>query len=391
MASLGTLAAGVAHEINNPLTYVTLNLSFVRDQIRSLGFETERQADRFQLAVDRALEGSERVSAIVKDLRTLSRSDDGAVTVVDPRALLESALRMVGNDIRHRADLREDFGSIPGVVANEVRLSQVFVNLLVNAVQALASGDGKENRIEVRTRTDERGFAVVEVSDTGSGIHAEHLHKIFDPFFTTKPGLGTGIGLSLCHSTVKAMGGEIQVESSVGRGSLFRVLLPPAASAPRVAPQEGPAESVRRALARQRVLVMDDDLAVGEALKQALPGHEVTVVCSAAAGLEAARSCRFSAIFCDVMMPGMTGIDFFERLAEIDPTRSSRVVFITGGVLTEDARKFLDRHDAPCLEKPVSVAQLEAALARVSAASELLTPAQRAAEPVASRARTAQG
>jgi PAS domain S-box-containing protein len=367
MASVGTLAAGVAHEINNPLTYVLLNLTYLREQLAHASLGTKAQPERVQLALDRALEGAERVSSIVKDLRTLSRPDDCTIHVVDPRALLDSALRMVGNDIRHRARLVEDFRPIPRVMANEARLSQVFLNLLVNAVQALDGITTRPAEITVVTATDERGFAVVEVGDTGCGIPAEHLHRIFDPFFTTKPvGLGTGLGLAVCHSTVKAMEGEIQVQSVVGTGSRFRVVLPPAASVGREPSPEPTRASVHRTLTSQRVLVMDDDLAVGEALRQALSEHDVTVVGSARAGLEAVERGAFSAIFCDVMMPVMTGIQFYEELSLRDRSLLDRVVFMTGGVLTDAARAFLAERAVPCLEKPVSLDQLEAALGQLS-------------------------
>jgi PAS domain S-box-containing protein len=374
MASLGTLAAGVAHEINNPLTYVLINLHYLHDNVTPSRLDSPAKVDRLRLAATRALEGAERVSAIVKDLRVLSRPDDRTIKLVDPRAVLDSALRMVGNDIRHHAELVENFHAVPSVMANEARLSQVFLNLLVNAVQSLEGALAKPARITVATGTDGAGRAVVEVGDTGCGIPPEHLHRIFDPFFTTKPvGLGTGIGLSLCHSTVKAMQGEIQVESTPGRGSLFRVVLPAAnqAESERVAAHV--TESVRRTLAPQRVLVMDDDLAVAEALRQALAGHDVTIVGSAEAGLEAAKGTRFTAIFCDVMMPGMTGIDFYERLSVLNPQQLARVVFMTGGVLTEAARRFLDQRSAPCLEKPVSSEQLEAVIARLAGERQALT------------------
>jgi PAS domain S-box-containing protein len=362
MASLGTLAAGVAHEINNPLTYVLLNLRFLREQAEESTNDQQSGRERAKIAVARALEGAERVSAIVKDLRMLSHPNDRSVTVLDLRAVLESALRMVGNDIRHRARLVRSFEPVPEVMGNEAQLGQVFLNLLVNAVQALEGRGVAESEIGVRTFTDEAGRAVVEISDTGSGIRADHLPQIFDPFFTTKPvGLGTGIGLSICHGTVKAMQGEISVESAVGKGTVFRVLLPPA---PRDVPQlsrEPSPGSERCPLPPQRVLVMDDDRAVAEALGQALCGHQVTLVNSAEEGLAAVQGARFDTMLCDIMMPGMTGIEFYERL---DAAERRKVVFITGGVLTELARRFLEEQNVPCLEKPVGVEDLQAALSR---------------------------
>lgn len=367
MASVGTLAAGVAHEINNPLTYMLLNLNYLRDQLGETRIDSRAKADRLELAVDRALEGAERVSAIVKDLRTLSRPDDRTVKPIDPCAVLASALRMVGADIRHRARLIEDLRPVPPVLGNEAQLSQVFLNLLVNALQALEETAGRPAEIRVKTGTDEQGRVVVEIADTGSGILPDHLHRIFDPFFTTKPvGLGTGIGLALCHSTIKAMNGEISVESTVSVGTCFRVVLPSAGEAAEFPPEPVSTETGRRKISRQRVLVMDDDHSVGEALRLSLSRHDVTVVSTAEAGLEAVKAHAFAVILCDVMMPMMTGIDFYEALARVAPSQLERVVFITGGVLTERARRFLDAHAVPCLEKPVSIEQLERVVAERS-------------------------
>jgi len=165
-----------------------------------------------------------------------SRPNDRTLNVIDPRVVLDSALRMVDNDIRYRAHLVRDFRAVPNVLGNDARLSQVFLNLLVNALQALESSDRERSEITVRTFTDEKGFAVIEVSDTGVGIDPQHLNKIFDPFFTTKPvGRGTGIGLSVCHGIVKSMDGAIAVESKLGHGSVFRVRLPSASESARKA------------------------------------------------------------------------------------------------------------------------------------------------------------
>ena len=231
MASVGTLAAGIAHEINNPLTYVLISLRFAQAELKQ---EPTKGPPQVLEALERAVDGAERVSTIVKELRVFSRPNDRALSIIDPRVVLDSALRMVDNDIRHRAQLVRDFGAVPEVLGNDARLSQVFLNLLVNAVQALESCERERSEITVRTSTDERGFAVIEISDTGEGIAPQHLNKIFDPFFTTKPvGLGTGIGLSICHGIVKSMDGMIAVDSKLGQGSVFRVLLPSAADTAR--------------------------------------------------------------------------------------------------------------------------------------------------------------
>jgi C4-dicarboxylate-specific signal transduction histidine kinase len=210
MASLGTLVSGVAHEINNPLAYLKTNLDFaavdllrVADELRAGGpcvaDAAEASLREIIAALNDARMGADRVRNIVRALKMFSRADEQKRGAVRLHRVLESALNMVWNEIRHRARLVKDFGDVPAVEGNESRLHQVFLNLLINAAQAIPEGLGDRNEIRVVTRTDEQGRAVVEVRDTGVGIAKEHLPKLFDPFFTTKPvGVGTGLGLSIC-------------------------------------------------------------------------------------------------------------------------------------------------------------------------------------------------
>jgi signal transduction histidine kinase len=232
LASMGTLAAGVAHEINNPLTYVMANIGFVAERLpkliptRSAG-PLAAQLEELGTALGEAQEGAIRVRQIVRDLKTLSRGDEEHYGPVDVRTIIESSINMVMNDLRGRAKLVRDMGAVPTVEASESRLGQVFLNLLVNAVQAIEPGDIARNEIRVATFTDGAGRAVVTVTDTGGGIPPHVMGRIFDPFFTTKPvGSGTGLGLFICHGIVKAQGGEITAESAAGRGTTFRVVLP---------------------------------------------------------------------------------------------------------------------------------------------------------------------
>ena len=230
MVSLGTLAAGVAHEINNPLSYLSSNLRFVDDELGAMaeggeGLTGERGRE-VREALQEALAGSDRVRAIVRDLKTFSRGDDEQRGPVDVRGVLDACVNMAWSEIRHRARLEKDYGDVPPVLGNESRLGQVFLNLLVNAAQAITQGDLKTNAIRLTTRLEQEQV-VVEVKDTGSGISPEHLEKLFDPFFTTKPaGVGTGLGLSICHGIIVAMGGRIAVSSTLGQGSTFQVFLP---------------------------------------------------------------------------------------------------------------------------------------------------------------------
>jgi signal transduction histidine kinase len=234
LATVGLLAAGVAHEINNPLSWMLLNLQRLEREIGELAARRAGETDELADAVHMTFEGARRIRQIVQDLRCFSRSDhDDVCFAIDVRRVLTFTLDMAGAELRRRARVVRDFGDVPPVKANEALLTQVFLNLVLNAAQAISDGSGHENHeIRIVTSTDERGHAVVEVCDSGSGIPAHVLRNIFDPFFTTKaPGAGTGLGLAICHGITTSLGGEISAESVEGRGSVFRVVLPAAADA----------------------------------------------------------------------------------------------------------------------------------------------------------------
>jgi signal transduction histidine kinase len=221
MASLGMLAAGVGHEINSPLTYMMLNLE------HAIGKLERKQADPEALlgAVRKSLDGAERVKKIVANLRTYS-SGNAAPTNVDVAHIVEVAVGIASASIQQRALLICQVGAVPPVVANEARLSQVLVNLLVNAGQAIV-GPPEDNQIYLIASLQPDGRVCLEVRDTGTGIPPANLPHIFDPFFTTKAtGEGTGLGLWITHGIVSEMKGEITVSSQVGGGSTFRVYLP---------------------------------------------------------------------------------------------------------------------------------------------------------------------
>ncbi|MDY7230169.1 sensor histidine kinase [Hyalangium rubrum] len=228
LASMGRLAAGVGHEINNPLAYVLSNLNFVNKELgRALSGTPEEERTELLSAMADARDGAEKVRVIVQDLKTLSRPDDASLGSVELGAVVRGAVKMAAHEIRRRARLVEDLSQAPAVQGNAARLGQVFLNLLLNAAHAIPEGKAEQNEIRVSARPGEPGQVLVEVSDTGSGIAPEHLERIFDPFFTTKPmGQGTGLGLSVCHSIITTLGGRIGVVSEPGKGTTFRLVLP---------------------------------------------------------------------------------------------------------------------------------------------------------------------
>ncbi|SEK48017.1 His Kinase A (phospho-acceptor) domain-containing protein [Stigmatella aurantiaca] len=228
MASMGRLAAGVGHEINNPLSYVLSNLNYLSRELQP-GRPAPSAEEKLELmdALNSAREGAERVRLIVKDLRTLSRPDDMNTEPVDLGEVVRGAVKLAERELRDHARLVEDYGGLPRVRGNATRLGQVFLNLLINAAHAIRQGGKAANEIRIHARPSGSRHVRVEVSDTGCGIPQENLTRVFEPFFTTKPvGEGTGMGLSVCHSIITALGGELHVQSQVGEGTTFSLLLP---------------------------------------------------------------------------------------------------------------------------------------------------------------------
>lgn len=305
-----------------------------------------------------ALEAAERIRNVSRDLRIFSRAQEEGQETVDVQRVLESTLRMAQNEIRHRARLITEFGPVPPVEANESRLGQVFLNLVVNAAQSMDEGRADVNEILVRTEVDDVGRVAVEIQDTGSGMPPEVIRRLFTPFFTTKPvGVGTGLGLSICHRIVASFGGEIEVESAVGVGSTFRVLLPASQAVPAAS---RPVVEVEPSSRRAHVLVVDDEAAVAGIVKAVLAtDHEVTAVTDAREALQlVASGNRYDVILCDLMMPFMSGMDLHAELSLADSGLAECMVFVTGGAFTPATRAFLEKVRNARIEKPFDFASL---------------------------------
>ncbi|HLL52022.1 MAG TPA: PAS domain S-box protein, partial [Myxococcaceae bacterium] len=362
LASMGTLASGIAHEVNNPLAFICLNMDFLEKNMDRLKDRAPGDVlEQLTQVIQETKTGANRIASIVRDLKTFSRGgEQDHLGPVDLRPVVELACKMADNVIRHRARLVMDFEQVPLVDANEGRLGQVFLNLLLNAAQAIPDGRASENEIKVRVRNEGPGRVMVEVRDSGVGMSKDVLARIFDPFFTTKPvGVGTGLGLSICHGIIEAMGGKIQVESEPGKGSAFRVSLRALArkDEPRARQQAQAANPTPRA----RVLVVDDEPNVTSALQRSLAtDHEVVTVNraqDALAMLVGGR--RFDVILCDVMMPEMTGMDLHTALLQQVPDQAAKVVFMTGGAFSPTATSFLNEVPNAKLSKPLDFSLLQ--------------------------------
>ena len=360
LASLGMLAAGVAHEINNPMTYVLGNL----EELRTLaggGLLTAAPEAELELVecLDDCLHGARRVVEIVGDLRQLSQlRRESAAETANGREVIESCLRVAHSQLRHCADVVRQFPQEElWLRISTQHLGQVVLNLIMNAAQAMDPGQAAHNRLTVTLRVVNPARAELMVTDTGSGMAPELTHKIFDPFFTTKrAGLGTGLGLSICRSLVTAAQGEILVESTPGAGSTFRVLLP---LAPPPSSDEGSFVATPSGLS---VLVVDDDPSVLAAVQRMLAPCVSQAAASVDQALELVTRSHFDLVLTDVMMPEKTGVDLIHELTRVAPHLARRTCLMSGGVMGARMAAEIAMLQVPFLHKPMTRDELHRAL-----------------------------
>jgi two-component system cell cycle sensor histidine kinase/response regulator CckA len=376
LTALGTIAAGMAHEINNPLSAVILNAGYGIELLQSAlalladakgkgnvsgGGQVLGALWGLQDTLEDVNKNAERVRAIIHNVRRIVRAERTYKTTLHLIDVLDVAAKMSWNTIRHHARLVKDYGTTPRVEANEGQLTQVFTNLIVNASQAIGDGDAERNEIHLTTRTDSAGRAVVEVRDTGPGIPPHVIPRIFDPFFTTKAiGVGMGLGLSICHGIIVTAGGEITVDSELGKGTTFRITLPPA-SGQQIRMPEGEVEARPR---RAKILIIDDDIEVGMSMERALRDQQdVTLTADGRQALaKIGAGVTYDVIFCDLMMPNMSGMDVYEALSITHPGQAKRIAFMTGGALSERSQEFLERTGMTFLSKPFTIESVRAVI-----------------------------
>ncbi len=369
LVTTGTLASGVGHEINNPLSFVLANLEFAMDEVRAIGGGSPSARLRELLVVlAEAREGGERIRRIVHGLRALAREESEPVAT-NLEGAVAISISMAGHELRQKATVVKNLAETPLVLADESRLSQVLVNLVVNAAQAFTSPDPEKNRITVTSALEPDGRVSVAVADNGPGVPVDLRRRIFDPFFTTKPvGVGTGLGLSISQSIVASLGGELTIESEEGRGTTFRVFLP---VAPAVDGGEAPPVDDTSGARGARILIVDDEPAIVNSVRRLL-GREHRVV-----GLTDAREAlalivggeRYDVIFCDLVMPHLGGDAFYERVRALAPALADRFVFVTGGATDPRLQTFLAEVPNERIEKPFSLQNLRGIARRFAGTS----------------------
>ena len=384
-ASMGMLAAGVVHEINNPLAYILYNLEGLCDDLpvllealndcqealaRRAGPREAKQAigeaaelldpemqEELLDSAREALSGAYRIKDITFGLGTFSKFDDDQPAPVEIKYPIECAHTLAFNELKYRARLVKELNKVPVINASEGGLSQVFLNLLINAAQSIDEGNVANNEIRVRSWAA-AGWIHAEVKDTGKGINPEDMERIFEPFYSSRPG-GTGMGLPICRDIVESYGGRIQVESEPGVGTRVKVSFPVGGAINDQA--SGVAEGESSPGHRGRVLVVDDEAPIRTVLKRMLgKEHEVVAVASGEEGKAIlAKDTGFDLLLCDMMMARTSGVDLHRWLSEKDPGLAQRTVFITGGTFTPKCREYLDGVDNLKIEKPFDTKTLK--------------------------------
>lgn len=359
LVTTGTLAAGVGHEINNPLTSTITNLGVAIEELEEIAgaSPSQRLREIVALLVD-AREGGERVRRIVRGLKSLVR-EETELLPVNVNKIVRTSIQMANHELFTRASVELELGEVPFILADEPRLTQIVINLLVNAGQAFTEPDPSQNRVVVRTRVDDSVW--IEVADNGPGIEPAILPRIYDPFFTTKPvGTGMGLGLAIAHVNVTTLEGEITCESTVGEGTTFRVRLPN-----RPVPAE-PAHPPASTTARLRLLVVDDEPSILKAVRRVFRDElEIVSVGDPRIALEQIRGGEhFDLVFCDLSMPYLSGSALYDAVREIAPALAERIVFLSGDMGRPEHQAFLARVPNERFEKPFTPGDLRAIVRR---------------------------
>jgi CheY-like chemotaxis protein len=379
LAALGQLAAGVAHEINNPAMYVLTNLEFVRSALveRDPTGKDDSAGDLIG-AIDDAIDGVRRIRRTVADLGVLSRGAESVLESVDINHLVRAAANMAVSDLRARARLELHLGEVPRFAGNSSRLTQVVLNLLLNAAQACGEGNPDKHLVRVTTRVDGSNV-VLEVRDDGCGIPPEHRPHLFEPFFTTRPaGQGTGLGLAVTRGIVRKYGGTITFSTEVGVGTTWRITLPLKEVVPRDDEEESPVSRTSRR--DTRVLVIDDEPLVLRALDRVLSDKSQLQLAESgeqALDLLSDTSAEFDVIVCDLLLPGMTGADVYHHVQEQRPDLAARMVFLTGGPVSAQLREFVQAQAHRVLHKPVGYLQLRTAIGLIADGVSVRTALER--------------
>jgi PAS domain S-box-containing protein len=369
LAAIGEIAAGIAHEVNNPAASTLTNLELLQSDIKKLSADVhapgrslpalvtalERFCHEANESVRDSVEGIQRIASIVKGLRGFAHIDNDDVESVDVNEVVRTAANLVRPQIRHVAHLEFQLTASAPLPASRGRLIQVVVNLLLNAAQAIEESGGSTVRV-VTANTSDGVFLRVE--DDGPGVPPEIAARIFDPFFTTKGAdRGTGLGLSVCADIIHRHRGTLRLRPGTLKGACVEAVIPLETG---LTPQLVPRSSLPPSGPQLRILVIDDEVTLIRAYRRLLGrNHEVVASSGAEEALSILAADRnFDLILCDLMMPGADGVDVYEVLERLHPELLQRLVFVTGGPTSARTQSFLRRPGIVFLDKPISSAAL---------------------------------
>ncbi len=360
MASVGTLAAGVAHEINNPLAYVLGNLTYLSEELIQCPTQDARftapQLQEYRTTLAEALDGARRVSDIIDNLKMFARTDDAWVGPVDVNKLLEVALNVTQSQSKYNIEIRRRFGKLPHAKGNHARMGQVFLHLILNALQALEHTENQPRILSVSTALCQEHI-VVQITDNGVGIPPKDISRVFDPFFTTRPvGLRTGLGLFVCHSTITSIGGTISVQSDPHQGTTFRIELP----RDRIDIVPTRTEQTLGSSHLLNLLIVDDEPQIARTLERALHTHNVTRLSNPTLAIPTLQSEAFDLIFCDLAMPNLSGYALYKHTLTHAPHNAARFVFLHNKHTPLSPEELALQAQHPFLAKPFDFSKVYA-------------------------------
>jgi len=356
LVALGNLAAGICHEINNPMAWLLANMEFLREQVQRLPVDASPDVLRDCLEmIDESETGLQRIARTASALRDYARLNSDAAEDVDLNRVLRDSAQIAGHDARHRAEIRVELGEgLPLIRGDAAALQQVFINLIMNATQAL--DEAQTERATIRVLSAVQGGEVLgAIEDSGPGIPESLRSEIFAPFFTTKTrGHGTGLGLPIARDIVMQFGGNLSVGDSELGGARFEVRLPVQRPPPVDAGQRSVDLPLTQAVDEVRVLVIDDEPSILRMIKRSLRNYNVDVAETVDAGLALVSTTEYHAVLCDLNLRPRSGADFHDALSEHHPHMMGRLTFMTGGAVAPGLRRFEKDADVSWLRKPFS-------------------------------------
>ncbi len=386
---IGQLAAGVAHEINNPAAFIMANITnmqaaiseikntcnairicldyeeaeTIRERLKDImsGSNVYGVINDTEEIIKETFDGIDRIRSIVKDLRIFSRIEEERLELTSINEIIDIAANMTYNEIKHKARLEKNLNKLPLIIADKSKLVQVIINLLLNSAQAIKKGQANENKIRIISQVVENNI-IVRIEDTGTGIPEELLPRIFEPFFTTKPKEeGTGLGLALCADIINKHKGDISIVETSKNGTSIEVKIPfdnnPADKGKNITRED----KLSKIIKKKRILLIDDEALLLKAYKRNLQrDYDVSTCESSEEALELLkRDQNFDLILCDIVMPGMSGLDLYKILQKDYNDLSKKVIFCSGSGFGATSKVLSESYNNIYLQKPISMAKLK--------------------------------